>query len=221
MISRLRIQLEEIKNISTRDLKREFQQKQQEIDRAFAKISRITQQMQEVEIERTESNQRYISIVYQKKKELETSSVEISRHADEGGSVDDHKSTSGVAFYLGGCLVSWLSKKQTSISLSTVEEEYITTAACCTQVLWMKQTLQDLQVKFDEPIPIFFDNTSAISISKNPVIYSKTKHILIKYHFVREKVIERNIKLEYVGTKEQIADIFTKPLPHEAFEYLR
>ena len=85
----------------------------------------------------------------------------------------------------------------------------------------MKQTLQDLQVQFSEPIPIFCDNTSAISISKNPVMHSKTKHIPIKYHFVREQVAEKNIKLEYVCTKEQIADIFTKPLPREAFEYLR
>ena len=85
----------------------------------------------------------------------------------------------------------------------------------------MKQTLQDLQIQFSEPIPIFCDNTSAISISKNPVMHSKTKHIPIKYHFVKEKVAEKNIKLEYVGTKEQIADIFTKPLPHEAFEYIR
>jgi len=129
-------------------------------------------------------------------------------------------STKGAAFYLGGCLVSWLIEKQPSISLSTSEEEYIAEIACCTQVLWMKQTLQYLQVKFDEPIPIFCDNTNSINISTNPVMHSKTKHNLIKYHFVREKVVGKNIKLEYVGKKEQIADIFTKPLPHESFEYL-
>ena len=84
----------------------------------------------------------------------------------------------------------------------------------------MKKTLQDIQVKFDEPIPIFFNNTSSISISKNPMMQSKPKNISIKYHFVREQVIEKNIKLEYVGTKEQISDIFTKPLPHEEFYYL-
>lgn len=105
--------------------------------------------------------------------------------------------------------------------LSKVEVEYIVTTTCCTQVLWMKKTLQYLQVKFDEPIPIFYNSTNAISNSKNPVMHSKTKHILIKYHFVREKVTENNIKLEYVGTKEQFSHIFTKPLPHEAFEYLR
>ena len=85
----------------------------------------------------------------------------------------------------------------------------------------MKQTLQDLQVQFSEPIPIFYDNTNAINISKNPVMHSKIKHIPIKYHFVREQVAENNIKLEYViDTKEQIVDIFTKPLDREAFEYL-
>jgi hypothetical protein len=84
----------------------------------------------------------------------------------------------------------------------------------------MKQTLTDIQVKYDEPIQIYCDNTSAISISKNLVMHSKTKHIPIKYHFLREQVAEKNIKVEYVGTKEQVIDIFTKPLPREAFEYL-
>jgi hypothetical protein len=83
----------------------------------------------------------------------------------------------------------------------------------------MKQTLTDIQVEYDEPIPIYCDNTSAISISKNPVMHSKTKHIPIKYHFLREQVAEKNIRVEYVGTKEQVVDIFTKPLPREAFEH--
>jgi hypothetical protein len=85
----------------------------------------------------------------------------------------------------------------------------------------MKQTLTDIQVEYDEPIPIYCDNTSTISISKNPVMHSKKKHIPIKYHFLREQVAEKNIRVEYVGTKEQVADIFTKPLPREAFEYFR
>jgi hypothetical protein len=68
--------------------------------------------------------------------------------------------------------------------------------------------------------PIYCDNTSAINISKNSVMHSKTKHILIKYHFLREHVAEKNIRVEYVGTKEEVADVFTKPLPQESFEYL-
>jgi hypothetical protein len=104
--------------------------------------------------------------------------------ADWAGCIDDQRSTSGATFYLGECLVSWLKKKQSSVSLSTAEAEYIAATTCCTQVLWMKQTLTDIQVEYDEPIPIYCDNTSAINISKNPVMHSKMKHIPIKYHFL-------------------------------------
>ena len=87
--------------------------------------------------------------------------------------------------------------------------------------LQMKQNLTYIQVECDEPIPIYCDNTSTISISKNLTMHSKTKHIPIKYHFLWEQVAEKNIRVEYVGTKEQVEDIFTKPLPRESFEYLR
>ena len=141
--------------------------------------------------------------------------------ADWARCVDDRKSTSGGAFYLGKSLVAWLSKKHTSISLSTAEAEYITATTCCTQVLWLKKTLQDMKVSIDEPISIKCDNTSAMSISKNPILHSKTKHIPIKYHFLREQVAQKVVKLEYVPTKEKTADIFTKTLAREPFEYLR
>jgi hypothetical protein len=83
----------------------------------------------------------------------------------------------------------------------------------------MKQALIDIQVEYDERIPIYCDNTSVISISKNPVMHSKMKHIPIKYHFLWEHVAKNNIRVEYVGTKEQVIDIFTKPLPWESFKY--
>eukprot|EP00253_Pinus_taeda_P033415 PITA_33415 len=117
--------------------------------------------------------------------------------ADWAGSVDDRKSTSGA------------------------EAEYVAATSCCTQLLWMMQTLQDFQITCTPPISILYDNTSAINISKNPVMHSKTKHIPIKYHFLREQVLEQKVKLEYVPSKEQVADILTKPLPRETFEYLR
>eukprot|EP00253_Pinus_taeda_P026560 PITA_26560 len=141
--------------------------------------------------------------------------------ADWVGSVDDRKSTSGGAFFMGSRLVSWLNKKQSSISLSTAEAEYVAATSCCTQLLWMMHTLQDFQITCTSPISILCDNTSAINISKNPIMHSKTKHIPIKYHFLREQVLEQKVKLEYVPSKEQVADIFTKPLPRETFEYLR
>lgn len=118
-------------------------------------------------------------------------------------------------------LASWFNEKQSSIGLSTMEEEYMATTACCKKLLWMIQTLQDIQIKCSPPISILCDNKSAISISKNHVMHSKRKHIPIKYHFLREQVLEKNVKLEYVPSKEQVVDIFTKPLPREAFEYLR
>jgi hypothetical protein len=87
-------------------------------------------------------------------------------------------------FYLGECLVSWLIKKKLLVSLSTIEAEYIATKTCCTHFIWMKQTMTYIQVEYDEPIPIYCDNTSIISISKNLVMHSKMKHIPIKYHFL-------------------------------------
>ena len=104
---------------------------------------------------------------------------------------------------MGDFSVSWLSKKQPSIALSTIEDEYIVVASCCTQVIWMKQTLEDFLVKYENPIVINCDNTSAINISKNHVMHSNTKHIPIKYHFLRDQVSKKVVKLEYVDTREK------------------
>jgi len=123
-------------------------------------------------------------------------------NADWAGSVDDRKSTSGGAFFMGSRLVSWFNKKQSSIALSTAEAEYVVATSFCTQLLWMMQTMQDIQITCTLPISILCDNISAISISKNPVMHSKTKHIPIKYHFLREQVLEQKVKLEYVPSKE-------------------
>jgi hypothetical protein len=141
--------------------------------------------------------------------------------ADWANCVDERKSTSGGAFFLGDSLVAWLSRNKSSISLSTIEVKYIVVATCCTQVLWMIQTLADLEVKYAAPIPIHCDNTSAISVSKNLVFHSKTKYIPIKYHFLRERVTNQIVQVHYIPTIEQIADIFTKPLAKTPFEYLR
>jgi hypothetical protein len=147
--------------------------------------------------------------------------LSVYSDVDWANCMDERKSTSGGAFFLGDSLVAWLRKKQGSISLSTTEVEYIAAATCCTQVLWMIQTLADLEVKYTAPIPIHCDNTSAISVSKNHVFHSKTKHIPIKYHFLREHVTNTVVSLHYIPSKDQIVDIFTKPLAKSQFEYLR
>lgn len=85
----------------------------------------------------------------------------------------------------------------------------------------MKEALKYVNIGENQPITIYCDNTSVISLRKNPVMHSKTKHIPIKYHFLHEQVAEQNIILEYINTKEQIVDIYTKPLPREAFKHHR
>jgi hypothetical protein len=99
-------------------------------------------------------------------------------------------------------LVAWIRKKQSSISLSSTEAEYIEETKSCTQVEWMKKTLQDIKIVFEEPTIIHYDNKSAISLSNNLVQHSKSKHIPIKYHYLRYQAEKKNIKLEYVPTQE-------------------
>ena len=140
--------------------------------------------------------------------------------ADWAGSVDDRKSTSGGCFYLGNNLVSWMSKKQNSVSLSIVEAEYIAARSCCTQLLWMKKLLHDYGIP-QETMCVFCDNTSAINLSKNPIRHSKSKHIEIRYHFIRDLVEERVACLEFIHIVNKKADIFTKSLDGPRFESLR
>lgn len=140
--------------------------------------------------------------------------------SDFAGSKTDRKSTSGTCQFIGSALVSWNSKKQNSVALSTAEAEYISASSCCAQILWMKHQLSDYGIVLDH-IPIKCDNTSAISISKNLVLHSRTKHIEIRHHFLRDHVLKDDCVLEFVDTKNQLADIFTKPLPKDSFYSIR
>jgi hypothetical protein len=139
--------------------------------------------------------------------------------ADFAGCKIDRKSTSGSCQFLGDRLVSWYSKKQKSISTSTAEAEYIAAGSCCAQILWMKNQLLDYGLRYSK-IPIYCDNQSAIAMTGNPVQHSMTKHISIRYHFIREHVEEGNIELHFVSTDQQLADIFTKPLSEATFTRL-
>ena len=100
------------------------------------------------------------------------------------------------------------------------EPKYVVVAMNCSNIVWFTQLMARMKMEIKNPIVIYCDNTSAINISKNPVMHTKTKHISIKYH-LRELVQDKEVKLEYVNTKEQIVDIFTKPLPKDAFLHLR
>ncbi|GAV82952.1 hypothetical protein CFOL_v3_26403 [Cephalotus follicularis] len=139
---------------------------------------------------------------------------------DYGGCRIDRKSTSDTCQFLGKSLVSWFSKKQNSVALSTTEAEYVAAGSCCAQVFWLKQQLHDFDICIDN-VCIKCDNTSAINLSKNPVQHSKTKHIEIRHHFLRDHVEKGDILLKYIDTLNQVADIFTKPLDNERFSALR
>ncbi|GJU66472.1 retrovirus-related pol polyprotein from transposon TNT 1-94 [Tanacetum coccineum] len=139
--------------------------------------------------------------------------------ADHAGCKDDCKSTSGGLQFLGGKLVSWSSKKQDCTAMSTAEAEYVSLSACCAQVIWMRTQLLDYGYKYNR-IPMYCDSKSAIAISCNPVQHSKTKHIDIRYHFIKEHVEKGIVEIYFVGTEYQLTDLFTKALPKERFEYL-
>jgi hypothetical protein len=141
-------------------------------------------------------------------------------YAEWTGSKIDRMSTSGTCQFLGRSLVSWASKKQNSVALSTVEAKYIASGHCCVQLLWMRQTLRDYGYKLSK-VPLLCDTESAIRMADNPVEHSRTKHIGIRYHFLRDHQQRGNIEIAYVSTKEQLADIFTKPLDEKTFTKLR
>ena len=116
--------------------------------------------------------------------------------------------------------MSWSSKKQNSVSLSTAEAKYIAAGSCCAQLLWMTQTLIDYGI-YVKHVPLLYDNESAIKIGHNPVQHSRTKHIEVRHHFIRDHVAKGDIDLKHVHTEEQLADIFTKPLDEKVFCRLR
>ncbi|GJX60356.1 retrovirus-related pol polyprotein from transposon TNT 1-94 [Tanacetum coccineum] len=139
--------------------------------------------------------------------------------ADHAGCQDTRRSTSGSAQFLGDKLVSWSSKKQTSTSISSTEAEYIAMSGCCAQILWMRSQLSDYGFAYNR-IPLYCDNKSAIALCCNNVQHSRSKHIDIRHHFIREQVEKGVVELYFVRTEYQLADIFTKALPRERFEFI-
>ena len=111
----------------------------------------------------------------------------------------DRKSTSGSCQFLGSNLVSWFSKKQNYVTLFTAEAEYIAIGGCCAQLLWIKQQLRDYGIDLNE-IPLKYDNNSAINLSKNPILHSRSKHIEVRHYFLRDHVQNKHINLEFVST---------------------
>ncbi|GKA59299.1 retrovirus-related pol polyprotein from transposon TNT 1-94 [Tanacetum coccineum] len=140
-------------------------------------------------------------------------------NADHAGCQDTRRSTSGSAQFLGDRLVSGSSKKQKSTAISSTEAKYIALSGCCAQILWMRSQLTDYGFEFNK-IPLYRDNKSAIALCCNNVQHSRSKHIDVRYHFIKEQVKNGKVELYFVRTEYQLADIFNKALPREIFEFL-
>jgi len=141
--------------------------------------------------------------------------------SDLAGDVDTSKSTSGSLFFLGSCLVSWHSIKQKVVALSSCEAEYIAASTAATQALWLSRLLAELLGRGVEVVELKMDSKSALALAKNPVFHEKSKHIRIKYHFLRSCLEDGTIKAEHVSTTDQLADILTKSLGKAKFQEMR
>lgn len=141
--------------------------------------------------------------------------------ADWCGDKDDRKSTAGYCFFLGKAPISWCSKKESVVALSTCESEYIAAAMSACQAAWLDSLMTELEIKEEEAVILKVDNKSAINLAKHPISHGKSKHIEARFHFLREQVTKEKLVLEHCKTEVQIADAMTKALKIETFERLR
>ena len=137
------------------------------------------------------------------------------------GDTFDKKSTYGYCIYINNNLVLWCSKKTTVIPQSTVEAEYICQSQLARQMLWIYQLMHELGTIPTLPMKMYCDNQGSIKLIKNPIISKYSKHIGLKYHFIRHHYQAKNIDIECIETENNIADIFTKPLQKTKFQSLR
>lgn len=153
---------------------------------------------------------------------LKNSNLSISGYsdADYAGDAETRRSTSGYVFLMGNGPVSWSSRRQQCVSLSTTEAEYIAASEAVKELTWLNVLVKDLLGCATKSV-LFMDNQSALRLVKNPEFHRRTKHIDVRFHFIREKFNEGGFDLQYVSTQNQIADICTKPLGREKFQRFR
>lgn len=140
--------------------------------------------------------------------------------SDWVGNPADRRSTTGSVIFLGPNPISWVAKKQTTVSRSSTEAEYRALAATKAELAWISQLLKDLFIVVG-PHTLFCDNQSALQIARNPVFHGRTKHIEVDLHFVRERVVSKSLSLCFLPTAQQPADLFTKPLSADRLAFLR
>jgi hypothetical protein len=142
--------------------------------------------------------------------------------ADWAGDIDTRRSTSGYVFLLNGGCISWRSKKQRTVALSSTEAEYMALSEATQEAVWLKAFMRELgEDAGDGALTVYEDNQGAIALAKNPEFHKRTKHIDIRYHFVREKVEDGQVMLQYCPTQDMLADLMTKPISAPQFVALR
>lgn len=141
--------------------------------------------------------------------------------SDYAGDLEDRKSTSGFLFSLSSAAVSWSSKKQPVVTLSTTEAEFIAAASCACQAVWLRRILENLNHASTGATVMYCDNSSTIKLSRNPVMHGRSKHIDVRFHFLRNLTQDGVVTLLHCRSQDQLADIMTKPLTRVVFEKLR
>jgi len=141
--------------------------------------------------------------------------------ADWAGSIDNRKSIGGYLVYLGSAPISWKSGKQCTVARSSTEAEYKALADGIAEILWICSLLTELRVPSSTVTTLWCDNLGATFLSANPVFHARTKHVEVDYHFVRDRVTKQEIQVRFISSKDQLADVLTKPLPPVSFAYFR
>jgi len=141
--------------------------------------------------------------------------------SDYAGDLDDRKITSGYVYKLGSGAISWSSKKQAIVTLSTTEAEFVAASSCACQGVWLRKILHHLCQTQRSCTKIYCDNSSSIKLSKNHILHGRCKHIDVRYHFLRDLTKDGTIELVHCASENQMADILTKPLKLESFCKLR
>ncbi|KAH9136201.1 hypothetical protein AeRB84_018564 [Aphanomyces euteiches] len=152
------------------------------------------------------------------KSDKEDFTTDLYVDADYANDTSTRRSTSGFVLFLNGCLISWKSKLQNIVALSTCEAEYISMSYGLLEALWLKSLLEELQLDIKLPINVYEDNQSTIKMAENSTLQQRTKHIDVRHHFIRDLVKQRIIKINYCRTNSMLADILTKAPPKPMFE---